>query len=120
MLKTNVRKYDIFKLYYWHGATLVGKYKLPQLKENKFIPKNVISFNERNGVVKIFLLTTICLRIFGGILKKVLRTSAVLPESSQLIIQCFLNCCLDRLSGTAHGTGLCPIIFRKTGLKRFR
>ena len=52
MLKTNVRKYDIFKLYYWHGATLVGKYKLPQLKENKFIPKNVISFNERNGVVK--------------------------------------------------------------------
>lgn len=25
---------------------------MPQLKENKFIPKNVISFNERNGVVK--------------------------------------------------------------------
>ena len=52
MLKTNIRKYDIFKLYYWHGATLVGKYKLPQLKENQFIPKNVISFNERNGIAK--------------------------------------------------------------------
>ena len=23
--------YDNFKLYYWHGATLVGKYRLPQL-----------------------------------------------------------------------------------------
>lgn len=50
MIKTGIKKYDIFKLYYWHGATLVGKYKLPQLKPTKFIPKNVISFNERNGI----------------------------------------------------------------------
>lgn len=49
MLKTNVRKYDIFKLYYWHGATLVGRYRLPQLEPNRLIPRNVISFNERKG-----------------------------------------------------------------------
>lgn len=49
MLKTNVRKYDIFKLYYWHGATLIGKYRLPQLEPNQLIPRNVISFNERKG-----------------------------------------------------------------------
>ena len=52
MLKTNVRKYDIFRLYYWHDATLVGKYRLPQLKPNKLIPQNVISFNERKGIKK--------------------------------------------------------------------
>lgn len=50
MLKTNVRKYDIFKLYYWHGATLVGKYKLPQLAPTQAVPQNVISFNERKSV----------------------------------------------------------------------
>ena len=50
MLKTNNRKYDIFKLYYWHGAKLVGKYRLPQLEPNQFIPKNVISFNERKSI----------------------------------------------------------------------
>ena len=50
MLKTGIRKYDIFKLYYWHGATLVGKYRLPQLKPTKYVPKNVISYNERNGI----------------------------------------------------------------------
>ena len=51
MIKTGIRKYDIFKLYYWHGATLVGKYRLPQLEPTKFIPEKVISFNERNGVI---------------------------------------------------------------------
>ena len=51
MLKTNVRKYEYFKLYYWHGATLVGKYKLPQLDPTQEIPFNVISFNERKGIV---------------------------------------------------------------------
>ncbi|MDO4555101.1 MAG: DUF4417 domain-containing protein [Lachnospiraceae bacterium] len=50
MLKTNIRKYDIFKLYYWHGATLVGKYKLPQVAPTQAIPHDVISFNERSGV----------------------------------------------------------------------
>ena len=50
MLKTYVRKYDIFKLYYWHGATLVGKYRMPQLKPTQSIPHDVIGFNERNSV----------------------------------------------------------------------
>ncbi len=50
MLKLNDRKYDVFKLYYWHDATLVGKYRLPQLKPTQFIPHGVISFNERKGI----------------------------------------------------------------------
>ncbi|MDO4650839.1 MAG: DUF4417 domain-containing protein, partial [Eubacteriales bacterium] len=50
MLKTNVRKYDIFKLYYWHDANLVGKYRLPQLEATQALPHDVISFNERKGV----------------------------------------------------------------------
>ena len=50
MLKTGVRKYDIFKMYYWHGATLVGKYRMPQLKPTQLIPHDVIGFNERKGV----------------------------------------------------------------------
>lgn len=50
MLKTGVRKYDIFKMYYWHGATLVGKYRLPQLKPTQSIPRNVIGYNERSGI----------------------------------------------------------------------
>lgn len=50
MLKTNVRKYDIFKLYYWHGATLVGKYRLPQIKATQSLPYDVIGFNERTSV----------------------------------------------------------------------
>ena len=52
MLKTNVRKYDNFKLYYWHGATLVGKYRLPQLAPTQAIPSKVICFNERKGIAK--------------------------------------------------------------------
>ncbi len=50
MLKTNVRKYDNFKMYYWHGATLVGKYKMPQLKPTQSIPHDVIGYNERSGI----------------------------------------------------------------------
>ncbi len=50
MLKTGIREYDIFKLYYHHNATLVGKYKLPQLRATQAIPENVISFNERSSV----------------------------------------------------------------------
>ncbi len=50
MLKTGIRKYDIFKMYYWHGATLVGKYRLPQLNPTQSIPSNVIGYNERKGV----------------------------------------------------------------------
>ncbi|MBR3628759.1 MAG: DUF4417 domain-containing protein [Elusimicrobia bacterium] len=52
MLKLNLRKYDIFKLYYWHNATLVGKYKLPKLEPTQEIPSNVISFNERKRILK--------------------------------------------------------------------
>lgn len=47
MLKTGIRKYDIFKTYYFDNATLVGKYRLPLLKSTQFVPKDVISFNER-------------------------------------------------------------------------
>lgn len=50
MLKTGVRKYDIFKLYYWHGATLVGKYRLPQIEPTQAVPQNVISFHERKRI----------------------------------------------------------------------
>lgn len=50
MLKTGITKYDIFKSYYWHGATLVGRYKLPQLKPTQSVPDKVISFNERAHV----------------------------------------------------------------------
>lgn len=50
MLRTGKRKIDFFKMYYWHDATLVGKYRLPQLKATQSIPRNVISFNERNSV----------------------------------------------------------------------
>ena len=52
MLKTGVRKYDVFKTYYWHDAALVGKYRLPQLKATQSIPHDVIGFNERKGVSK--------------------------------------------------------------------
>ncbi len=52
ILKTNVRKYDIFKLYYWHDATLVGKYRLPQLEPTQAVPTKVIGFNERKGISK--------------------------------------------------------------------
>ena len=44
MLKMGVRKYDIFKMYYWHGATLVGKYRMPQLKPTQSIPHDVIGY----------------------------------------------------------------------------
>lgn len=50
MLKTGKIKYDVFKTYYWHGACLVGRYRLPQLKPTQSIPRNVIGFNERNSV----------------------------------------------------------------------
>lgn len=50
MLKTNDRKYDNFKLYYWHNATLVGKYRLPQLEPTQAVPNKVIGFNERKGI----------------------------------------------------------------------
>lgn len=50
MLKVNNRSIDIFKMYYWHEATLVGKYRMPQLEPTQSIPRNVISFNERNGI----------------------------------------------------------------------
>ena len=50
MLKTNVRKYDNFKLFYWHNATLIGKHRLPQLEPTHAIPSKVISFNERSGI----------------------------------------------------------------------
>lgn len=50
MLKTNIRKYDTFKLYYWHDAILVGKYKFPQITLTQAIPHDVVGFNERTGV----------------------------------------------------------------------
>ena len=50
MHKTGLRKIDVFKTFYWHGATLVGKYRLPQLLPTQSIPHDVISFNERRGI----------------------------------------------------------------------
>ena len=54
MNKMNDRKFDNFKLYYWHGASLVGKYQLPQLKTNKLIPPihSIVSFSEISKVTK--------------------------------------------------------------------
>ena len=43
-------KYGIFKFDYWQGASLVGKYLMPKLAPNQFIPQEVISFNERKSV----------------------------------------------------------------------
>jgi hypothetical protein len=51
MLKTNIKKYDVFKMYYWHGATLIGKYRMPQLKPTQSIPHDVIGYNERKGIM---------------------------------------------------------------------
>lgn len=52
MLKTGKRKYDNFKLYYLHGAVLVGQNRLPQIAPTQAIPSKVISFNERKGIAK--------------------------------------------------------------------
>ena len=52
MQKIYDKKYNIFKLDYWQGARRIGKYLMPQLDPNQFIPENVISFNERNSVSK--------------------------------------------------------------------
>ena len=46
MIKTNITKYDYFKTYYWHYATLIGQHRMPLLKPTQFIPQNVISFSE--------------------------------------------------------------------------
>ena len=56
MLKTGIRKIDHFKLYYWHDANLVGRYKLPQLNPTQFVPpyNKVIGFNERKGIKKTY------------------------------------------------------------------
>ena len=35
MLKTNVRKYDIFKLYYWHNAILVVNIDCHSYRQHK-------------------------------------------------------------------------------------
>ena len=43
-------KYSIFKLDYWQGASLVGKFLIPKLAPNQLIPQNIISFNERNSI----------------------------------------------------------------------
>ena len=53
MLKIGNPKYDCFKTYLWQDAELVGKYEMPQLEPNSFLPKNVISFNEKNSVKNI-------------------------------------------------------------------
>ncbi len=50
MLKTKIRKYDIFKTHYWYDATLVGRYRMPQLRPTQSIPHNVIGYNERTGI----------------------------------------------------------------------
>ncbi len=42
MLRTILKIYDIFKSHYWHGATLVGKYRLPQLSAAQAVPCDVI------------------------------------------------------------------------------
>lgn len=52
MVKTNISKYDYFKTYYWHYATLIGKHRMPQIKPTQFIPQNVISFSECHKLKK--------------------------------------------------------------------
>ena len=48
MYKTGKKKYDLFKTYYYDDAIKVGKHELPMLKPVKFIPDEVISFNEKS------------------------------------------------------------------------
>ena len=50
MYKTNERKFDVFRLHYFHGATRVGKYELPQLKSTQIIPREVVKFSDRKKI----------------------------------------------------------------------
>lgn len=50
MQKTGSRKIDVFKTFYWHGATLVGKYRLPEL-----LPGQNIWNCTRNRVMAYYL-----------------------------------------------------------------
>ena len=43
-------KESIFKIHYWLGAEVEGKYRMPVLKPNNYIPRNVYSFTERSTV----------------------------------------------------------------------
>ena len=52
MNKTNIKKIDYHKLYYLHDAIRVGKFDMPQLEATHAIPRNVVSFNERNSVLR--------------------------------------------------------------------
>lgn len=50
MQKTNIKKIDYHKIYYSHNAIRVGEFDMPQLKATHAIPRNVVSFNERNSI----------------------------------------------------------------------
>lgn len=50
MPKRGKQQINIFKMHYWNDATLVGKYRLPQLEPTQFIPHEVVGFNERSSV----------------------------------------------------------------------
>lgn len=52
MIKTGISKYDCFKTYYYDGSVQVGQFGFPKLEPTQSIPKNVISFNERNKIKK--------------------------------------------------------------------
>lgn len=127
MLKTNIRKYDVFKLYYWHNATLVGMYRLPQLEPTQAIPSQVISFNERNGIkhpeqywVDFFIDDALfenfwnhpevsfdCLKRFAGIIT---TDYSMLPE--MLPGQIIWNCTRNRVMAyflQQHGFNIIPV-----------
>ena len=52
MQKTDIKKIDHHKIYYSHDAIRVGEFDMPQLKATHAIPRNVVSFNERNSISK--------------------------------------------------------------------
>lgn len=77
MYKTNERKFDVFRLHYFHGATRVGKYELPQLKSTQIIPREVVKFSDRKKSMSlstmryISFLTIIVASAFGKMPKDI-------------------------------------------------
>ena len=50
MIKTGIKRFDFFRTWYYDGAELVGKYKMPKIAATQALPSNVISFTELGTV----------------------------------------------------------------------
>lgn len=52
-MKIDSPKYNTFKLWYTSDAKLVGSHRLPQLRQQNHVPRNIRSWNERNQLKKL-------------------------------------------------------------------